>query len=143
MKLENRPMCDPKKYRAVQLIFLRPQLFSRQGQVRAVWRHYGNRRLGPYYRLFYRDGGRQHGLYLGRAGPLVEEVRAALARLQEPLRQERVARRARRQALAALRSARVHLAAELRAAGLRLQGYEVRGWRKSLLPRLPRLPRLG
>ncbi len=40
-------------------------LFSRQGTVIATWRDYHGRKLGPYYRLAWRDSGRQCSLYLG------------------------------------------------------------------------------
>ena len=102
----------------------------------ATWRRRGTRTCGPYYRLTYRDGGRQHSLYLGRAGTLLNQVRRSLETLQQPLRQNRTINRLRRQVCAALRVHKVRVGTLLRPFGLWLKGFEVRGWRTSPLRRL-------
>ena len=130
----------------------------------ATWRRRGpqTKAFGPYYRLRYREDGRQRSVYLGRAeekgtGPicakhraptkgrsgrsgkldlspsLVEQVRRMLADLQQPRRQRRAINRLRRQVCAALRAQKGRLDTQLRRFGLRLQGFEVRGWRTSTL----------
>ncbi len=145
---------------ALHLMATRPELFARQGTVVATWRLVGcvkrtrsarcvshtlppsmgegTVRYGPYYCLSYRNEGRQRSIYLGREGPLVEAVRRTLAGLQQPRRQWRAIERLRRQVGSALRIQKGRLDVQLRAYGLRLQGFEVRGWRTSLLRALTR-----
>jgi len=79
-------------------------MFARQGSAAAAWRRRGTRTYGPYYRLNYREDGRQQSVYLGR------------------------------------------LNGHLRLLGLRMQGFEVRGWRTSPMRRWLRslrIPRIG
>jgi hypothetical protein len=104
-------------------------MLSAQGSVTTTWRWRRCRRLGPYYRLAYRDGfGRQRSIYLGTDAGLAAEVQDALARLRafdEERRQiDRVRRAVRRQ----LRQLRAALNEELRPLSLRFQGSEIRGW---------------
>jgi hypothetical protein len=80
-ELENRPLCDQQTHPALALSAARPELFAAQGTVAASRRGRGSQSYGPYYRLTYRDGGRQSSIYLGRDGSLVERVRRALAAL--------------------------------------------------------------
>ena len=150
---------DQLDHAAIRLISARPDVFARQGSVAATWRCRDGKRFGPYYRLAYRDDGRQCSVYLGRAGAVVERVRQMLHNLQKPLRQWRMYRRIDRQARAALRANNARVTALLRPLGLRLRGFEVRGWRRSPLrfwlprrgqlmpsvstPRLPPLPRIS
>jgi hypothetical protein len=145
---------------ALAILAARPDLFSRQGSVVASWRRRGTRTYGPYYRLAYRDAGRQKSIYLGcedaapaaRPAPsLVQEVRRRLALLQTPRRRCRVLDRLRRHISAALRIQKIRLNIQLRPLGLHLKGFEVRGWRtaplryaprtvRPIAPRRPRLP---
>ena len=67
---------------------------AEQGFMTREYRTYRDARLGPYFKLRWRSGGRQRVKYLGRDVPRAEAVAAALADL-------RVAKR-RRQQLAAL-----------------------------------------
>jgi hypothetical protein len=156
---------DQLDHAAIRLLSARPDLFGRQGSVAATYRRRPplrggarGKQFGPYYRLAYREDGRQRSVYLGRAGAVVERVRQQLATLQKPLRQWRFLRRIDRQAGAALRASNARVTALLRPLGLRLRGFQVRGWRRSPLrvwlprrgqllpmlsaPRLPSLPRL-
>lgn len=130
---------------ALQLIRMKPELFAAQGHVAATWRHRDGKRFGPYYRLGYRLGGRQHSIYLGRAGELVEQVRRELEAVQMPLVQRRMFRTLEQQVRASLRIHKQRVSVLLRPYGLRLKGYEVRGWRYSplryVIPRRRMLPR--
>jgi hypothetical protein len=130
---------DQLDHPAFRLLSQQPELFARQGHVAAGWRYRNGRRFGPYYRLSYRLDGRQHSLYLGRAGELVEGVRQQLESLQRSRVERRAVRRLDRQVRAALRIEKLHLDALLRPYGLRLKGLEVRGWRHCTFRRL--LPR--
>lgn len=120
---------------ALALIAAQPRLFARQGVVVANWRTRRGRRVGPYYELSYREARRQRSIYLGRPGPLVDQVRQALAAVQGPWREREALRRARRSVSAALRVQKAELAARLQRIGLRLKGYEVRGRRGAGLSR--------
>jgi len=104
-------------------------LLARAGSVVATWRTYRGRRLGPYYRLSYREDGRQRSIYLGRSPGLVERVRGLLQDWQRPVRQANEFRRTRAVLMKDLRRQKVAWHRELRAAGLYSRGYVVRGWR--------------
>jgi hypothetical protein len=133
---ENMDLSPSGGHPALALLDARPDIFARRGSVVATSRRRGTRTYGPYYRLSYRDGGRQQSIYLGRASELVEQVRRKLDALQKPLRQRRAIYRLRRQVSAALRVQKTRLDARLRHFGLRLKGFEVRGWRTTPLRRL-------
>ena len=122
---------DQLPHAAIRLIGARPELFARQGAVVATWRRRDGRTFGPYYRLAYRQDVRQCSVYLGRAGQLVTQVRQLLAALQRPMRQQRLHARVCRRIRSALRLQKRRCAALLRPFGLRLKGFEVRGWRTS------------
>ena len=114
---------------AVALIRSQPKLFCRQGAVVAKWAVSPGRRVGPYYRLRFRLDGHDRSIYLGPEGPLVEEVRARLARLHNALRENRRRQAWRREMLAQLRADKKNLNCHLRSLGLTLKGSETRGWR--------------
>ena len=154
MKLETERIVDQQTHPALALIARRAELFARQGSIAAAWRRRGSRTYGPYYRLCYREDGRQRSVYLGREGTLVAQVRQTLADLQRPLRQRRAVARLQRQVKTSLRAEKGRLNRHLCRLGLRLQGFEVRGWRTSptrrwlrslrfpriQIPRIPGLP---
>jgi hypothetical protein len=131
MKLETERIVDQQTHPALALIARRAELFARQGSIVAAWRRRGSHTYGPYYRLCYREGGRQRSVYLGREGALVAQLRQTLADLQRPLRQHRAVVRLERQVKTALRADKRRLNRHLRLLGLRMQGFEVRGWRTS------------
>ena len=135
----SKPLAVSQAHPALQLIAARPDLFSRQGYVAATHRHRNGKTFGPYYSLNYREDGRQRSIYLGRAGILVEQVRHALDTRQKSRAQYRLFTRLERQIRASLRLQKLRVRALLRPFGLRLKGYEVRGWRISPFRRL--LPR--
>ena len=136
--MEIRKSVDQLPHAAIRLIRARPNLFARQGAVVPTWRRRDGKTFGPYYRLAYRQDARQCSVYLGRTGPLVAQVRQLLATLQRPLRGQRLHARLRRRIRSALRHQKRRCAALLRPFGLRLKGFEVRGWRTSPLGRLSR-----
>ena len=105
-----------------------------QGSVVAGWRIYGGRRLGPYFRLAYREGGRQRSIYLGRCAELARRVRELLAELQRPRRQRLLFARLVAQVRASLRSAKAELERRLAVWGIRLEGFEFRGVRQAFRP---------
>ena len=125
----------------MRLIAARPDVFYRQGHVAAGYRRRNGKTFGPYYRLGYRLDGRQYSIYLGRSEKLVEQVRKALAAIQKPLAQRRLFNQLERQIRASLRVQKLRIGSLLRPFGLRLKGFEVRGWRYSPLRRF--LPRRG
>lgn len=141
--MENCKVDDQLPHPALRLIAARPDLFCRQGHVAASYRCRNGKRFGPYYRLSYREEGRQRSIYLGPAGELVERVRQALTTRQRPVTQYRLFDRMAEQIRSSLRIQRLRVGALLRPFGLRLKGAEVRGWRLSrlrwLLPRRRRL----
>ena len=115
---------------ALQLLRNHPERFTRQGSVAAAWRTYRGRRLGPYYRLVWREDGRQRTLYLGRQCPLVDEVRRLLAQIQGQARFQREVRlqraRFRREFLRPLKRY-LDEAFLTYGGGLYLKGWELRG----------------
>ena len=126
--MEKREVVDQQVHPALALLAARPELFVRQGTVVASRRGRGTQSYGPYYRLTYRDGDRQCSLYLGREGTLVEQVRQALERLQQNRFQYQIIERMRRQTLASLRVQKLRTNTLLHPFGLRMKGFEVRGW---------------
>jgi len=109
----------------IEKILANRDLFTRQGSIVQSWRYKNGRKIGPYYRLVYRDAGRRRSLYLGRSEELVRQVRRVLESLQRP----RNLRRTKKSVQAALRRQKAEWRAELQAAGLTPRGYDVRGWR--------------
>ena len=124
--MENRRSVDQKLADALELLLAHPEIFTRQGTVVASWRSYRGRRLGPYYRLTYRQEGRQRSVYLGNCSELASQLRDTLTEMQQPLATHRAYRRHRAQVAAGLRQAKKVLNAQLRAYGMQLKGYEIR-----------------
>ena len=143
--MEKRSFVDQRRAAVGTFLAAHAASLARQGAIVQTWR--GRRRLGPYFLLTCRDAaGRQRSVYLGPRGPIVDEARHALRRLQSPRRQRREiegARRALRQELALSRSV---LDAELAKIGLMRKGSEIRGWSRGAAARAangrpsPRLP---
>jgi hypothetical protein len=129
--LEKRHSVDQKRQAVWALMRARSDLFRCQGAVIRSWRSYQGRKLGPYYRLAYREGGRQRTLYLGSSPELAGEVRQALHVLQVSQHRQRTGQRQWKTWRAALRRQKLQWDAELRRLGLYLKGYEVRGYRRA------------
>lgn len=131
--MENRELVDQKRSamrgRIDELFAAEAATLARQGAVVETWRTHEGRRLGPYYRLAYRSGGRQRSLYLGCDCDLAEEVRRRLATLQAPRRQQRMYAQWGRRVAQGFRLHKQVLRAELAQVGLTLKGNEVRGLR--------------
>ena len=60
-------------------------------------------------------------------------MRRTLAAIQRPWRERQAVQRSRREVEARLRIEKRTLDAQLRSVGLRLQGFEIRGWRTSII----------
>ena len=71
---------------------------------------------------------------------MVDRVRQTLQTLQRPLQERRALNQLHREIRNALRIDRRHVDAQLRSLGLRLKGFEVRGWRTSPVRNLARIP---
>ncbi len=132
--LENRGFVGQKAVRKVasvkRWIETHRDSLSRQGTVVESYRKYCGRQLGPYFRLAYRDrDGRQHSVYLGASAELAQQVRELLHECQASLREQRELHQVYKTARAELKKAKALWSDELAKCGLRLQGYEVRGWR--------------
>lgn len=112
---------DRVKRLAVEL-GARGKLFARQGTVVATWRMHNGKRLGPYYRLAYREDGRQKSIYLGASAWVVRQVRWLLERLQSPLRQGRALGRARAMVRASLRRHQAQAQSLFGALGIQVNG---------------------
>ena len=128
--MEKRSFVDQKPHAVWALLAAHPEVFRRQGTILVTWRHHQGRRLGPYYRLAYREGNEQRACYLGSSPQLAGQVRHALQALQEPRRRQRTWRVQWAKSRAALRRQKLQWAAELHKLGLSLKGYEIRGYRK-------------
>jgi heat shock protein HspQ len=102
-------------------------LFATTGAVVASWRYYRKKRLGPFYRLAYRNRNRQCSIYLGRSQLLAEKVRLLLADIQF----RRISRRLRSQIRASLRLHKIQLKNTLLACGYYMKGYEIHKPKKS------------
>ena len=109
-----------------------PRQFARQGSVVAGWREYAGRRLGPYFRLAYREKGRQRSIYLGRCAELARRVREVLAGLRRGDRERRRLGRLVAQVRASLRQVKDRLRGQLAELGIQLKGFEFRGQRRAL-----------
>ena len=88
--MEKHDFVDQKLRGVLELIEQQPELFAKQGSVVETWRAYHGRKLGPYYRLAYRDGGRQRSIYLGASKERARRVQAALSALQHPAAESRL-----------------------------------------------------
>lgn len=119
-----------QKTAAVRLLLTEQALiFSRQGSVQRSWRYYQGQKLGPFYRLVYREGGKQWSVYLGSDEKLADEVRHALQLMQAPLQRSREMDCHLALAKAALKEQKQALDHELQQRGLFRKGSEIRGWR--------------
>lgn len=127
--MEKTKSVDQRFVAVERLIASRPALFARQGVVIGTWRRVGSQRLGPYYALRYRDGGRQQSLYLGASPDLAEKVARLLEHAQQPHRQQRALERSRAAVKASLQRHKGIWRGQLARSGLTLKGFEIRGWK--------------
>ena len=120
---------DRRRQRVLEFLDAHREDFTQQGAVVASFRRRGGRMVGPYFRLAFREGRGQRSVYLGAEGELVAEVREVLQRIQAPWRERQAIQRNKKMIRKALAQCKDELRRELGRRGLRLQGYEVRGWR--------------
>ena len=113
-------------FRVVQLVESRPDIFSLQGSVVEGWRQYRGRRLGPYFRLVYREERRQKSIYLGRSVTLADRVRQYLQAIQITHRDKKSYARIRQQIRRSLREQKAKWEKDLAGLGLWAKGFEVR-----------------
>ena len=126
--LENRKSVDQKLRDVSKRLRSRRDIFTRQGSVVESWREYDGRRLGPYFRLSYRDGGKQHSIYLGLSKQFADRIRKLLEEIQSPVKKQRELNQISALARAALRKQKKRWNQDLNQAALYAKGYEVRGW---------------
>ncbi len=117
-----------RRQRVLELIEAHAATLAHQGTVVASFRYRGGRAVGPYHRLAWRQGQVQQSVYLGTDADLVAEVHVLLQELQQLHRERRALRRQKNVVRKVLAECRAELRRELGRRGLRLQGYEVRGW---------------
>ncbi len=129
--LEKRKCVDQKVRRALEFIERQPELFRMQGSVQKSWRRYQGKRTGPYFRLVFRQEGRQRSIYLGAKSDDIVLLRRVLHELQSETRMARTVARSRKETRQALRRARAELNENLQSIGLFMKGGEVRGWKSS------------
>jgi len=128
--LENRNLVDQKFRDICDRIESRLDVFAHQGTIVESWRTYSGRKLGPYYRLSYRDGEKQQSIYLGKSKEFADRVKQRLDEIQSPVKQQRRMERIISCARAELREHKRRWNADLEKFGLSSKGYEVRGWRR-------------
>jgi hypothetical protein len=128
--LENRESVDQKRCQVQRFLEEHTTALSQQGSVQSSWRYHKGQRSGPFYRLSYRQGGRQCNLYLGRDHRLAAEVRLLLEKMQAPLRRRRQVDRQVQQIKAELKTQKHLLDQDLEQKGLYRKGHEIRGWRR-------------
>ncbi len=102
---------------------------ARQGAIVPSWRYRAGRKLGPYYRLAYRDQGRQKSIYLGASQALVQKIRALLDEIHRPRERRKEWLRMRPILWASIRQQKAQWNQVVRAYGLYTRGYELRGRR--------------
>ena len=131
--METQDFADAKqrrKYKTIrQFVLSHRALLAKQGCVVQGWRTYRGRKQGPYYRLAFREHGRQRSIYLGRSIELADRVRALLRDCQARVDEQRALQELREQARKELKRNRAVWRHELARVGLHLHGNEVRGWR--------------
>ena len=131
---------DQRRQRIAAFIEEHAEQLARQGTVVAMYRHRGGHIVGPYHRLTFRLETVQRSVYLGTNVELIQEVRNVLEELQKPYRERRALMRLKKALRTALTECRADLQQDLARWGLRLQGYEIRGWH-TRGPRPPGMPR--
>ena len=132
------------KYQAVcQWILVHNELLAKQGSVIETWRTYKSQKLGPYFRLAYRERGRQRSIYLGRSRELADQVRELLRECQAPSHQHKAWQALRQRAGEDFKKCRDTWREELAKVGLCLKGNEARGWRTLSLTDKRKLSQTG
>jgi hypothetical protein len=121
---------DQKREILLRFLAERAGLFAAQGSVQESYRLYQGRKLGPFFRLSFREAGKQRSWYIGRDPAFAAEIERELQKLQAPRLFVRQVQRCLAHCRRDLRVARQEWRRRLEKYGLRLQGNEVRGWRR-------------
>jgi hypothetical protein len=120
---------DQKRCQLLRFLADHGDLFAAQGSVQASYRRYQGRKLGPFFRLSFRQAGKQRSRYIGQDRALAAQIERRLQELQAPLVGARQIERSLSEHRRHLKLAKVEFRRRLEAHGLRLQGNEIRGWR--------------
>ena len=104
-----------------------------QGFLASEFRVRAGRRWGPYYKLRWRQNGRQRVLYLGIDENAVSEIRKVLETWQQPVRLEKEVNSLFRRTRRALKSLKDVLTPQICDDGKNWHGYESRRTRKLTL----------
>jgi hypothetical protein len=118
--------------RIAEQMLAKAHLMAREATVVATWRWWRGLKFGPYWRVAYRDRGRQKSIYLGRSDVLAARVLRLLDDLRRPERERKAWSQLQAQARAELRHQKALWERELRVRGLYSRGYAVRGMRRLL-----------
>jgi hypothetical protein len=121
---------DQKRDQLLRFLAEHGGLFAAQGSVQESYRLYQGRKLGPFFRLSFREAGKQRSWYIGRDRAFAAEIEKELQKLQAPRLFVRQVQRCLAHCRRDLRVARQEWRRRLEKYGLRLQGNEVRGWRR-------------
>jgi hypothetical protein len=95
--------------RLIEKVLAHQELIARDGHLSASWKTYRGKRLGPYYRVEFRDGGARRKIYLGRDAELAELAGLLLEELKRPAREKRHLRQLRAAILASYRRGLVEI----------------------------------
>jgi hypothetical protein len=106
-------------------------IFAHQGFIISSYRYHRGRKLGPYFRLAYRDeNNRQRSIYIGPHEDIARRIQSLLDDLKAP----HIRRRQFLQVFAIIRTAlnrhRKQSETELNKHGLYSRGFAIRGLRK-------------
>jgi hypothetical protein len=123
-----RPV-DQKRHELLRFVAQHSDLLAVQGSIQTSFRLYQGRRLGPFFRLSFREAGKQRSRYIGRDRALAVQIKRHLHKLQAPLSAARQIERSLAEHRRQLKLAKVEFRRLVEAHQLRLQGNEVRGWR--------------
>ena len=123
-KTKSDPQKIDAKFQRIQSQILdRKSFFAAHGNVERFWRSYRAERLGPYYRVVFREQGIHKSIYLGRHEILARRVGRLLAELQSFHRERRLTRRLRTIIRVSLRREKAKLEKMLAPLGIRMKGY--------------------
>jgi hypothetical protein len=128
--MEKRKFVAQRRFAVARFFSEHENDLVRQGSIIRSYRLRSGRRLGPYFKMVCRRGGRQRSVYLGSDEDFMEEVRVQLEQLQAPGRRRRELEASCRALRAQARQVRQALSTELAKHGLVTHGHEIRGWRK-------------
>ena len=128
-QLEKNDPVGQKRAELLGFVTGHMDIFGRQGSVHESWRRYQGKTLGPFFRLSFRQEGKQRSRYLGSDRAFALEVRKLLRDLQAPLRQQRDLDRQLGQVRQSVQARKRAFGRQLARQGLYWKGSEIRGWR--------------